>query len=100
MLKSLYRSEVQDAQKLEAVLEKIKKLTTAKASRFVVKKGTEKFEGKELVSFSINPSLATGTIVFDDGVTVHTYDKADIIGISRLRSKRWAIKIAPTANPA
>jgi hypothetical protein len=85
---------------LEAVLAKIKKLTDQKASRFVVKKGAAKFEGKELVSFSINPTLATGTIVFDDGVTTHTYDKADIIGISRLRSKRWAIEIAPNANPA
>lgn len=67
MLKSLYRSEVQKEPKLTAALTKIKKLTDEKASRFVVKKGDMKYEGKELVSFAITPGSATGTVVFDAG---------------------------------
>lgn len=205
MLKSLYRSEVQVEPKLTAILTKIKTLSTAKSSRFVVKKSAKKYQGNELSSFTINPLLATGTIVFDPGVrfgitaasvviqgltftaklvngfyandaeieyinpgvlaslsiqvierkiyvtlahdglaitstaddvkaaiegntaanalvsitgagavpltaesitglsggsSTQTYDKADIVSVNRLRSRRWAITIADSANPA
>jgi len=41
---------------------------------------------------------AVGT--FSGGSNTQTYDKADIIGIRRLRTKKWMIQLAPGANPA
>lgn len=205
MIKSLYRSELDNADVLQRVLDKIKKWTDEKPGRFVLKIGQYKYEGRELASFVLDPSLATGTIVINagpafgitaasvviqgltftakqvnsfyandttieyinpgtdgalsvavverkikvtlayasgaptstatqvkaaieayapaaalvsiagsgasalaaaaetplaGGSSTQTYDKADIITVNRLRSRRWAIKLNPSANPA
>lgn len=205
MIKSLYRSEIDNSEVLQRVLDKIKAFTDAKAHRFVVKIGQKKYEGRELAAFALDPSLATGTIELDPGPalgitaasvviqgltftakqvngyyandttieyvdpgadgalsvavierkiivtlayatgavtstaddvkaaiegdaaanalvaitgsgavalaaaaetplaggsSLQTYDKADIIAVVRLRSRRWAIKLNPSADPA
>jgi len=64
LLKSLYATEL-GAAKLTALLKKIRINSTAKSSRFIVKKGLiETFHGNELVSFVVDETLATGTLVF------------------------------------
>ena len=94
MLKALYRSEVQVEPKLTNILAKIKKLTDEKASRFVLKFAGKLYQGRELVSFVITPGAATATVVIDDGTGPQSFDKVNIVSITRLRSKRWSINVA------
>ena len=100
LLKSLYRNKLDESAKLTALLKKIKELAAERASRLVIDFGLLRFRGDELTSFTIDETLSVGTIVFNDGLTTRTFDKADIRLIRRLRTKKWAIEIKANANPA
>jgi len=99
LLKSLYRSDLKEP-KLTALLKKIKALVAKGKQHFVLDKGSKRYRGIALQTITINENAATGTIVINDGSGAQTYDKADIVGIRRLRTKKWLITIKQSANPA
>lgn len=98
--RQLYRSQLKSAAKLTGLLKKIKDLYAKHKSGVVIKKGNSTYFGQKLVTLTIDETLATGTIILDDGAGAQTYDKADIISIRRIRSRRWEIKLKASANPA
>lgn len=99
-MKSRYKSALRDPEKSLAILTKIKTLSDIRARAVAFDYLGKRYNGHELTSFTITPASATGTVVFNDGVTTFTFDLADIEIITRLRSRRWSIKIADLANPA
>lgn len=98
-LVAFVRSQLREPE-ITKILTKIAFLYTKRENSVLIVKGSVRYEGRELTSLVITPGSSTGTIAFDDGAGVQTYDKADIKYISRLRSRRYKIVIKPNANPA
>lgn len=65
-LKSLYRSEM-PAAKVTELLKKIRLLSAEKKTRFVVLFKDHRFQGEKLVSFTIDETLSTGTLLLNAG---------------------------------
>lgn len=99
-MQSRYRSELVDAAKLTAILKKIKELAAERPRALIIEKAGVRYLGEALTSFTIDETVDTATIVFDDGGGAQTYDKADIKSIQRVRSRKYKIVLKPDANPA
>lgn len=65
-LKSMYRSRL-PAAKVTELLKKIRLLSTERSSRFVLIFKDHRFKGEELTSFTIDETLATGTLLLNAG---------------------------------
>lgn len=66
-LRMLYKTGLKDAQKMTEVLKKIRILAAEKSQRLNVRIDALRIRGNELASFTIDETLATGTIVLDLG---------------------------------
>jgi anti-sigma factor RsiW len=66
LLKEKYKTSMSAADKT-ALLKKIKRLSTVKKLRFNVQRGFQRWRGEKLSSFTLDETLATGTIVMNAG---------------------------------
>jgi transcriptional regulator NrdR family protein len=94
-MKSLYRRSLTAAKK-EELLSKIK------AMNLIFEIGNERIDSRDLTDLVIDEGAADDQIAFTrpGGVAVEYYDLTDIVSIRRLRTRRWAIKLADNADPA
>ena len=97
---SRYRSELIDAVKLQEILGKIKTLVAERKRSIIIQKGETRWLGDDLASITIDETAATNTIEFNDGTSDFFFDKADIIFIQRVRSRKYKIVLKTDADEA